>query len=163
MSNAQRELVFGKFNFVSQPLPGNPENIKITDGWENDNIKNFTIPQLQLIKGSPNVSFNKLAGNELVKLWSDWDKANLLPLVLTWGGSFVPRFIRGSRSVLSNHAFGSAFDINVAWNQLSTIPPLVNQKGCVRELVSIANENGFYWGGHFSRKDGMHFEVAKIS
>jgi hypothetical protein len=32
----------------------------------------------------------------------------------------------------------------------------------VRELVEIANEWGFYWGGHFTRKDGMHFEIAKI-
>jgi len=39
---------------------------------------------------------------------------------------------------------------------------LVGQKGCVRELVPIAHENGFYWGGHFSRLDGMHFEIAKI-
>ncbi|MBP0575977.1 M15 family metallopeptidase [Mycobacterium tuberculosis] len=36
-------------------------------------------------------------------------------------------------------------------------------KGCVRELVPIANRFGFYWGGHFStRADGMHFEVAKL-
>jgi hypothetical protein len=38
----------------------------------------------------------------------------------------------------------------------------VGQKGSVRELVQIANNNGFYWGGHFSRKDGMHFEIAKV-
>jgi len=96
------------------------------------------------------------------KLWSDWENAGLLAHVLTWAGSFVPRFSRGSTSVLSNHSFGSAFDINVAWNQLGVEPALVGQKGSVRELVPIAHQNGFYWGGHFSRGDGMHFEVAKI-
>jgi hypothetical protein len=70
--------------------------------------------------------------------------------------------VRGSKTVLSNHAFGTAFDINVNWNRLGTIPALVGQKGSVRELVQIANNNGFYWGGHFTRKDGMHFEIAKI-
>jgi hypothetical protein len=29
-------------------------------------------------------------------------------------------------------------------------------------LVGIANDNGFYWGGHFTRLDGMHFEIAKL-
>jgi D-alanyl-D-alanine carboxypeptidase len=29
----------------------------------------------------------------------------------------------------------------------------------VRELVEIAYQHGFYWGGHFSPLDGMHFEV----
>jgi len=43
------------------------------------------------------------------------------------------------------------------------LPALVGQKGSVRELVPIANENGFFWGGHFNdRLDGMHFEIAKI-
>lgn len=37
----------------------------------------------------------------------------------------------------------------------------MGKQGCVRELVEIATEQGFYWGGHFkSRPDGMHFEVA---
>jgi hypothetical protein len=48
---------------------------------------------------------------------------------------------------------------------------MIGEKGCVRELVPIANEHGFYWGGHFGsvvngkmigRMDGMHFEIAKI-
>jgi Putative peptidoglycan binding domain/D-alanyl-D-alanine carboxypeptidase len=29
------------------------------------------------------------------------------------------------------------------------------------EIVA-ADEFGFYWGGHFTRRDGMHFEVAKL-
>jgi hypothetical protein len=75
----------------------------------------------------------------------------------------VPRFIRGSRSVLSNHAYGSAFDINAAWNPLGATPADVDEKGSVIELVPLAHEFGFYWGGHFnSRPDGMHFEAAEI-
>lgn len=35
-------------------------------------------------------------------------------------------------------------------------------KGSVRELVPIANEHGFYRGGHFSRRDGMHVELAQL-
>jgi hypothetical protein len=103
-----------------------------------------------------------LAQKQLVNLFNDWEKAGLMDRVLTYGGSYVPRFVRGRPGVLSNHAFGSAFDINVAWNGLSRVPALVGEKGCVRELVKLANKNGFYWGGHFSRLDGMHFEVAKI-
>ena len=85
----------------------------------------------------------------------------MLDRVLTWDGSFAPRFVRGSRTVLSNHAFGTAFDINAALNPRGTRPLLVGKKGSVRELVTIANDHGFYWGGHFVAKpDGMHFEIA---
>jgi len=65
--------------------------------------------------------------------------------------------------VLSNHAFGSAFDINASFNALGVEPARVGDRGCVRELVTIANDHGFYWGGHFAKRpDGMHFEVANI-
>jgi D-alanyl-D-alanine carboxypeptidase/Putative peptidoglycan binding domain len=161
-TNEKKQQAFGSFAFVAAPVPGNPENIRITDNWASQNIVIVSIPQLINIKGNDRVQFHKLGANQLKKMWSDWETAGLLPLVLTWAGSFVPRFIRGSRTTLSNHSFGSAFDINVAWNQLGAVPALVGQKGSVRELVQIANANGFYWGGHFTRKDGMHFELAKI-
>ena len=35
-----------------------------------------------------------------------------------YAGANAPRFIRGSKTVLGNHAFGTAFDINTAWNAL---------------------------------------------
>lgn len=162
VKNEQRQQLFGTFTFESAPVPGNPENIRLTNNWANENIVTVRIPQLVKIKGSDKVQFHSKAANQLVKLWSDWEQAGLLHLVLTWDGSYVARFIRGSRTTLSNHSFGTAFDINVEWNQLGVVPALVGQKGSVRELVSIANDNGFYWGGHFKRLDGMHFEVAKI-
>ncbi|MEJ7678400.1 MAG: M15 family metallopeptidase [Segetibacter sp.] len=160
--NDERRALFGNFSFEPKPIPGNPENIRITDDWQSKNITMTSIPQLIDIKGSDGVQFHKLAASQLIKLWKDWEEAELLNLVLTWAGSFVPRFVRGSKKTLSNHAFGTAFDINVAWNHLGSVPALVGQKGSVRELVKIANDNGFYWGGHFTRLDGMHFEIAKL-
>ena len=162
-STRARQEVFGKFDFVHAPSSDNPEKIAVLGDWAKENIITAKVPQLIAIKGSPNVAFHKLAAPQLEKLWQDWEDADLMHLVLTWAGSYVPRFIRGSRKSLSNHAFGTAFDINVAWNGLGVQPALVGRKGSVRELIQIANANGFYWGGHFKRRpDGMHFEVAKI-
>lgn len=162
VGNGQRLDIFGKIIFQHDPKPNNRENIRITNDWESKNIIEIEVVQLKNIKGSSKVMFHKLAANQLIKLWKDWEESGMLHHIITWEGSYVPRFIRGSTSVLSNHTFGSAFDINYSWNQLGAVPALVGQKGCVRELVHIANENGFYWGGHFRRLDGMHFEIGKI-
>ncbi len=160
-----RQKLFGKFEFKASPVSGNPENIKILGDWEANNIVRVTIPQLAGVKGasaSGTIPFHHSAVPQLKEMWAEWEQAGLLDRVLSYSGSFVPRFIRGSTTVLSNHAFGTAFDINVPQNMLSTMPALVDKPGSVRELVSIANKHGFYWGGHFTRLDGMHFEVAKL-
>jgi D-alanyl-D-alanine carboxypeptidase-like protein/putative peptidoglycan binding protein len=164
-STAERQALFGRFKFEADPIPGNRENIRILGDWEAQNIVRVQIPQLAGISGAPSsgaVRFHRLAVAQLVSLWKAWEDAGLLSRVKTWGGSFVPRFIRGSDTVLSNHAFGTAFDINVAFNPLGAQPALVGRPGSVRELAPIANQHGFYWGGHFTRLDGMHFEVAKL-
>ena len=81
-------------------------------------------------------------------LWQAWETAGLSERILTFEGSYNARFIRGSRTKLSNHPFGSAFDINARWNGLGAFPALEGQEGSVRELINIANEHGFFWGGH---------------
>jgi hypothetical protein len=161
-SNSQRAEIFGKFSYKSKPQPNNKEHIEVTDNWAKENIVRITIPQLIQIKGTDTVYFHKKAKKQMIQLWKDWEEAELLHLILTWHGTYMPRFIRGSKTTLSNHAFGSAFDINYSWNKLGAIPALAGRKGSVRELVEIANKNGFYWGGHFKRLDGMHFEIAEI-
>ncbi len=161
--NKARAQIFGTFKF--KPAGTGDEAIIITDDWAKKNIVSVDVPQLKTVTGVPpsgRVTFHKLGQKQLQQLFVDWEKADLTKLILSWSGSYVPRFIRGSRSVLSNHAFGSAFDINVPWNGLGRVPALVGEHGSVRELVKIANKNGFYWGGHFSRLDGMHFEVAVL-
>jgi peptidoglycan hydrolase-like protein with peptidoglycan-binding domain len=166
VSTAARQAVFGRFDFVAEPTSGNRENIRILGSWLHDNIFLVPIPQLRRALGPDapaGMQFHRAAAEQLKGLWAEWEEANLLSRILSFDGSFAPRFIRGSRTNLSNHAFGSAFDINAEQNRLGTRPPLVGQHGSVRELVPIANKWGFYWGGHFGgRQDGMHFEIAFI-
>lgn len=154
--------LFGQFAFVPAPTAINPEAIKVTDDWATENIVQVSIPQLTRL-GVTEVPFHRLAAKQLQSLWVAWESTGLLPKVLSWDGSWSPRFIRGSRTVLSNHAWGTAFDINAKWNPLGRQPALKGQPGSVRELVEIAYEHGFFWGGRFnSRPDGMHLEVAKL-
>lgn len=171
LSAVERERLFGKFAFKPAGVPGNAEAIVITDGWASKNIAQVSIPQLKGIMGSPvshTVPFHTKAAAQLGALWAAWEAAGLLPLVKTYAGSWVPRFVRGSRTYLSNHAWGTAFDINATWNGLGAVPALVGKTGSVRQLVQLANEHGFYWGGHWGypggsgRPDGMHFEVARL-
>lgn len=160
----RRQALFGTFDFKPAPTAANPEGIQILGDWAKDNIQVFNIPQLAgvLEAHAGKVQFHKKAGPKVQELFARWEQASLSGLVLSFGGSYAPRFIRGSRTTLSAHAHGSAFDINVPWNPLGALPAQRGTKGSVRELVTIANELGFYWGGHFTRRDGMHFELASL-
>lgn len=163
--NAARAKVFGKFRYKPAGVKSNPEAITVLDGWAQKNIVGTSIPQLVGIRGAGRAKkfyFHKLAANQIQGFFAAVEKVGLSHLIETWGGSYVPRFIRGSRTTLSNHAFGSAFDINVPWNYMRSQPALVGRKGSVRLLVQLAHKFGLYWGGHFRRLDGMHFEVAKL-
>jgi len=166
VSNRARQQVFGAYEFESARNPNDPEAVQVLGSWEEDNIEWVNVPQLagfRNAKRNGDIQFHRIAAKQLVDLWKAWDDAGLLGLVLSFEGSYVPRFVRGSRTVLSNHAFGSAFDINMRWNRLGAVPALAGQEGSVRELVETANQFGFYWGGHFrDRPDGMHFEIAFV-
>jgi len=81
--------------------------------------------------------------------------------ILTCGGTWVPRHVDWNPArPLSSHAFGVAIDLNERWNPLGAEPALDGQTGCLRALVPVFNAHGFAWGGHFTRPDGMHFELA---
>jgi hypothetical protein len=164
-SLAVRQKLFGTFRYKHSPHPANPEAIKILGNWTGENIAKVTIPQLKGVRGAPKsgvIYVHKRIKAQVVALFQAWEYAGLVDLVEAWAGSWVPRFIRGSRTSLSNHAWGTAFDINAPWNGLRRTPALVGSTGSVRELVGLAHALGFYWGGWFSRKDGMHFEASKV-
>jgi hypothetical protein len=148
-----------------QAVGPDTDDIRILGDWRRANIRPVVIPSLGGVKGAPvtgRIWVHKLVVEQVRGLFAAWEEAGLAKLILTWEGSFEPRFVRGSRVTVSNHAWGTAFDINYAWNRLGTVPALQGDKGSVRGLVPLANAHGLYWGGHFSRRDGMHFEVARL-
>jgi len=75
--------------------------------------------------------------------------------VMTYDGCFNIRLVRGGKS-WSLHSFGVAIDINAAWNGLGKEPQMS------AELVKCFTDEGFDWGGNWTRKDGMHFQLKLI-
>lgn len=165
-TNRVREEMFGSFRYQAAPTKKNPERVQVLGGWYAKNITMVEIPELVGVMGTGNrrrFAFNKKIANQVRGLFKAWHNAGLIHLVRNWSGSYCARFIRGSRHVLSNHAYGTAFDINYPWNRLGQPGARKGEVGSVRELVDLANASGFYWGGHYTRrKDPMHFEVAEL-
>jgi len=165
-TSAERAAKFTEFQYLPDPSTYNGDGIKILNDWESKNIMSVDIPQLKTLnKGK--MQFHRLGATQLQDLFKAWEDAGLMDRVISFDGSHAARYIRHTEDrnprPLSNHSWGTAFDINAGQNVFGSEPALVGQSGCVRELVEIANQHGFYWGGHFSpHKDGMHFELGKI-
>jgi len=98
-----------------------------------------------------------------LRMWGLWRAAGLFRCLHTWNGSTVYRLSRSGSGRLSAHAFGIAFDINAKFNAYGQRAADVGEPGSCMELVTIAHACGFFWGGHFSTGDGMHFEYADLS
>ncbi|MEJ5346398.1 MAG: M15 family metallopeptidase [Chloroflexus sp.] len=161
--NNQREQVLGKIEWVRR----SGDDITITNDWVARHIIEVHIPQLERFRNTNGgrIKFHRVAADQLRRLWQAWEDAGLLHLVLTFDGAWWPRTIRSNPTTLSNHAYGTAFDINAQWNGFYKPAALVGDRGSVRELVPIANALGFFWGGHWNydgrgASDGMHFEWA---
>ena len=73
----------------------------------------------------------------------------------TWDGCFNIRKKRGLSS-MSLHSWAIAIDVNAFENGLNQTPKLS------AGFVKCFTDNGFEWGGTWKRKDGMHFQLAKI-
>lgn len=150
------------------PTEADKDDIRILGKWEGKNIQSVEIPQLKTLGLRSKTRFHRLAIPQLLGLWQAWEHDGLLDRVVTFDGGFNSRYKRKTAHVtrnLSNHCWGSAFDINYAWNRLGKTPAIIWEKGCVFELVPLAVKWGFYWGGWFGggREDGMHFEVRVLT
>src|SRR5690606_27187157 len=83
---------------------------------------------------------------------------------LEWPGNwgYAERTVRGSSTTLSNHASGTALDLNAPKHPLGTDPRAnftAAQLQAIRAIVDFC-EGVVRWGGDYTgRKDGMHFEI----
>jgi peptidoglycan hydrolase-like protein with peptidoglycan-binding domain len=164
LSDDEVDELFGPMLWTPAPTASEPGAIRITNNWQKVCLRMVEIPQLRGIPGAPascKVPLHVLVVEQTRALWAAWEKAGLLPLVLSWAGSWNPRLVRGG-STLSRHAYAVSFDINAAQNPMGKAPAPRGAKGSVVELVPLAVEHGFTWGGAWDRPDGMHVESFKV-
>ena len=79
-------------------------------------------------------------------------------LKLSSAGMLCARLVRGSTSSISNHAWGTAIDLKID-GVLDDYGDGRVQYGLTL-IAPIFNKHGWYWGAHFRKEDGMHFDVS---
>ena len=138
--------------------------VKSQNGWPaaSDrsviNIQTFTVP---VRSGTVKIPLRAEAAPRLIEMIKWWD-ANVEPVATsgpnagTWGYAY--RTIRGYTTTLSNHASGTAIDINAPAHPLGARNTIPADK--VGPMRAKAAELGLRWGGDYrGRADEMHFEI----
>lgn len=98
---------------------------------------------------------NKLMIGPLTQAFSNLIERGYVKELKTFDGCFNVRKMRGL-GAQSLHSWGIAIDVNAAWNGLGKDPQL--SEG----FVKCFTDCGFDWGGTWTRKDGMHFQLSRI-
>ncbi len=98
---------------------------------------------------------NKIMIAPLIQAFSNLIDRGFVKELKTWDGCFNVRKKRGLTS-MSLHSWGIAIDVNAAWNGLNKEPQLS------AGFVKCFTDAGFDWGGVWTRKDGMHFQLRSI-
>jgi hypothetical protein len=74
-------------------------------------------------------------------------------------GMLCPRLVRGSRTSISNHSWGTAVDLTIGGQLVPLGKPAV-QRGLLL-VAPIFNKAGWFWGAGWSRADSMHMEASR--
>lgn len=98
---------------------------------------------------------NKQIVAPLIQAFTNLIDREFVKELKTWDGCFNVRRKRGLTS-MSLHSWGIAIDVNAAWNGLNKTPQLS------AGFVKCFTDAGFDWGGTWTRKDGMHFQLKTI-
>lgn len=73
-----------------------------------------------------------------------------------YAGAYNPRFIRGSNTKWSNHAYGAAIDLNAEDNGFGA-----GHGNIPQPVIDAFKRQGARWGGDYhGRTDPMHFEFC---
>ena len=142
---------------------GNP----YAPGWGNTHITHVTCPW-QLYMGPlhiPYIKINVMAAPSLKRVldfvWNDCDKdLEKIKAIHAdqFSGDWVIRQARGLK-MISMHSYGLAVDFDAPHNQLGSKKFFFDKKN---PLVAAFLEEGWTWGGEWSRPDAMHFQAARV-
>lgn len=155
-----------------------PDAIKILEGWADINITTFPCESLSVFTNGMYrmVTLNHQAKDDFLELMAAWHDRGLLEEIrehavskkktFRMDGYWVPRYKRGLTQAqhdqnpnhLSNHASGHAFDM------LAALYPrglTIQSSDPIHQLVAVAEEFEWEWGGYFHTPDGMHFQHRK--
>lgn len=73
-----------------------------------------------------------------------------------YSGGYNPRYVRGSTTKWSNHAYGAAIDINAEQNGFGT-----GHGNMPQPVIDAFKRQGARWGGDYKgRTDPMHYEFC---
>ena len=149
LPQANIKEAFGEF-------PARPEadgTLTIDPKWVRDNVERRSVPVLGDVV-CHRALFPQLRG-ALAAARASGAAYTINPA--QFGGCYGPRFIsRDPTGRISHHAWGIAFDLNVAENPYGARPNL--DPG----LVNVIERWGFTWGGRWLIPDGMHFEWKRF-
>ena len=139
------KLNFGEF--AARPRPGYPGYLQIDPRWQKENIRLVKLPLVGEIE------CNKAILPQLRGAVQELIDRGLQDTIQTQHGCFVAKFMLNvPNSSISHHAWGVAFDLNLAGNEFGATP---HQP---KALVRTMEKWGFVWGGDWITPDGNHFE-----
>lgn len=145
------------------PAPTKPQEAPVAtsqNGYtanDRSRIKSFTIPGT-----TRNVSLRFGAPGEMLCHFAAWFDKNIESvdggILDDWG--YAERPIRGSSTTLSNHASGTAIDLNAPRHPLGKRNTFsAEQTRKIRAQLKVY-EGAIRWGGDYkNRADEMHFEI----
>jgi hypothetical protein len=123
---------------------------------DNKNLVLFDVPKDLEIGAIPKrIYCNKDMVEPLTRAFKNLIEREFVGELKTWDGCFNIRKMRGLNS-MSLHSWAIAVDLNAFENGLGVTPKLS------AGFVKCFTDAGFEWGGTWTRKDGMHFQLAKI-
>ena len=117
------------------------------------------------------IYLNKLVKAPFLSVLDGLIAADLHTEIKTFDGCYNVRFQRGSKTKLSRHSFGLAFDFNAAWNPLVKVTTPPGREELYRRHVKFSQkylqvwrDNGFACGADWqSVLDGQHTEYVLIN
>ncbi|MCC6525033.1 MAG: M15 family metallopeptidase [Polyangiaceae bacterium] len=136
-------------------------HVKITTkDWAADYIVAISVPEVPKVSGQ---RLHRRIAAQFIGFYKAAAKKSLTSHFVSNDGAFYPRTITGNSGKLSNHAIGTAVDLNASTNGYGAVPAKRGKDGSVRELADFCGDFGLYWGGWYGKhKDGMHFEAVKV-